>query len=55
MRAAHEDLGFDEKHEAVGLADARVAGQRLGVLFDGQHGGRVACRVLDVKNGAPPG
>mmetsp|Transcript_5691 Transcript_5691/g.23652 ORF Transcript_5691/g.23652 Transcript_5691/m.23652 type:complete len:432 (+) Transcript_5691:393-1688(+) len=53
--AVHEDLGLDDGHEAVGLADRRVARERLGVLVDREHRRRRARRVLDVEHGAPFG
>ena len=52
VAAIGEDLGLDDGHEAVVLADGTVAGKGVGSLADGDH--RWAA-ISDLEHGSPLG
>jgi len=50
----HEDLGLNDGHKAVLLADSGIAGERLGVLLERDLGG-AASGGVDLEHGSPLG
>lgn len=55
MRTVHQHLGFDDGHEAIGLADGGVTRKRFGILVNGEHRRRGSSRILDVQHSTPLG
>ncbi len=52
MVAVHQDFGFDHRHDAAGLTDGGIAGQRMGIGMDGVVAGD---RLSDIDHRPPLG
>ena len=52
MVAVHQDFRLDHGHDAAGLADRGIAGQRMGVGVNGVVGWNA---LADIDHGAPFG